>query len=149
MNKKLLEFILSLYEYENFKGLQYSLTINYNKLVEDFRPEIFDFDALIKIEKLIYGIEVDTFNFTLYDKFPVTRNNKDFNFEYDSYWYSANYIFHGDKSINCDFYFISSGLSLNQLPENVKLNEDSILKLMEIASFYKETSKNMYKLLNN
>ncbi|MDD5770572.1 MAG: hypothetical protein PHE25_06380 [Candidatus Gracilibacteria bacterium] len=148
MNKKVLEFIIGLYEYKEFKGLRYSLTINYKKLVEDFRPEIFDFDALVKIEKLIYKNDVESFNFTLYDKYPVERNNRDFNFEYDSYWYSANYIFHGENDINCQFYFISEGLSINQLPEKLKLNEDSVLKLIEIGDFYKETSQKLYKLLN-
>lgn len=149
MNKKLLEFIIGLYKYEEFKDLQYSLTINFENLVNDFRPEIFDFNSLVKIENLINDREVETFNFTLYENFPIERNNRDFNFEYDSYWHSVRYIFHGKNEINCQFNFLSQGLSINQLPENVKLNEHSVLKLIEIGNFYKETSKKMYNLLNN
>lgn len=149
MNEKLLKFIESLYEYKEFKNLHYSFTINLKRVVDDFRPEVFDFNSLFKIEKLISENEIKTFNFTLYDKCPSERNDSNFDFEYDRYWYSASYIFHGKNNINCQFSFLSSGLSISQLPENVKLNEKSVLKLMEIASFYKETSKKMYKLLND
>ena len=83
MNKKLLKFIESLYEIDEFKNLQYSFTVNFKRLVEDFKPEIFDFDALVKIEKLINDRDVKSFNFTLYDKFPIERNDSDFDFEYE------------------------------------------------------------------
>jgi hypothetical protein len=147
MNKELLDFIEKLYGYDEFKGLYYSLTINYKDVITDYRPEIFDFDSIFKIKNLISEYNVESFNFTLYDNFPIERNKKDFNFEYDRYWYSANYIFHGENNINCEFYFLSQGLSINQLPEKLKLNQNSVLKLIEIGDFYKKTSKEMYKLL--
>jgi hypothetical protein len=147
MNKELLDFIEKLYGYDEFKGLYYSLTINYKDVITDYRPEIFDFDSIFKIKNLISEYNVESFNFTLYDNFPIERNKKDYNFEYDRYWYSLRYTFHGQNNINLQLNFLSQGLSINQLPEKLKLNENSVLKLIEIGNFYKKTSKEMYKLL--
>lgn len=140
MNDKLLKFIKSLYEHEEFKGLKYSFTINLKRVVADFKPETFDSNALIKIAILISEQEVESFNFTLIDKEPMDYENV-------TYWYNLNYVFHGENDINLNLNFLSSGLSLDQLPVNMNLKENHIGKMKKIAYFYKKSSKELYNLL--
>jgi len=95
---------------------------------------------LIKIGILISEQEVESFNFTLIDKEPI-------DFENMTYWYTLNYIFYGENDININFNFSSIGLSINQLPENMNLNENHLGKIKKIAYFYKKTSEELYNLL--
>ena len=146
MKEKIIELVEKLVKDPEFNGLYYSLTVNYRRLIEDFKPEIFNEDAIIKIKSLLLPLDVKSFNFTLSDKVPASRHDFRSDFDYSRYWYTLNHIFHGKKKIEYQFSFLAKDLSINQLQNSIDINETSILNLKELATLYRRTSKELYEM---
>lgn len=141
IKNKLLKFISDLAIDEDFKNLNYTLTINYKKIVEgwfddnkNYKYEKFDSNKIID---LITPINVKSFNLTLIDEF-----NNNIEYDYNQYYYRLNYIFYGQKNIKNNLYFSSTRISLNQLSE--KESKLNIKVIKKIANIYKRTSKKLY-----
>jgi len=107
----------------------FSLTINYEKIVPDYKSPKFDIehieDILSKISK------IDTFNLTItnYTGYDEER--------YKSYWFTSFLSIYSD---GISLRFLSSDLSTN--PNGIEVQ--SINKLMDIYDFYRKISKELY-----
>jgi len=107
----------------------FSLTINYEKIVPDYKSPKFDIehieDILSKISK------IDTFNLTItnYTGYDEER--------YKSYWFTSFLSIYSD---GISLRFLSSDLSTN--PNGIEVQ--SINKLMNIYDFYRKISKELY-----
>jgi hypothetical protein len=107
----------------------FSLTINYEKIVPDYKSPKFDIehieDILSKISK------IDTFNLTItnYTGYDEER--------YKSYWFTSFLSIYSD---GISLRFLSSDLSTN--PNGIEVQ--SINKLMDIYNFYRKISKELY-----
>jgi hypothetical protein len=109
--------------------IYFSLTINYEKIVSDYKSPKFDIehieDILSKISK------IDTFNLTItnYTGYDEER--------YKSYWFTSFLSIYSD---GISLRFLSSDLSTN--PNGIEVQ--SINKLMDIYNFYRKISKELY-----
>lgn len=146
MKEKIIELVEKLVKDPEFTGLYYSLTINYERLVNDFKPELFNDDGIIKIKSLLDTLVVKSFNFTLIDKVPGSRHDYNLDFEYDRYWYTLNHIFHGKKKIQYQFSFLAQDLSINQLQNSIDFNENQMTNIKELAALYRRSSKEIYEM---
>lgn len=144
MKDKIIELINEL----NTKGLDkltFSLTINYDEIISNYRSTANFGD---NIERIINTIneqnEIKNFNFTLYESEETEKNFDDFDMErYNEYWFQSKLVFHGKNKVKTHFDFLSNGLSINHLPKPKTIDQ-----IISINEFYKETSLNLYKLLN-
>lgn len=143
MKDKLIKLIGELSNKRSLDKMRFSLTINFEKLIDDYKSKDIFFDNTQKIIDIISSKEVKNFNFTLYESDKNKFNYEDDFDRYENYWFESMLIFHGDKEIKNNFNFLSSGLSVTHLQNE----NNSVDKLIEINDFYKDTSKKMYRLL--
>lgn len=112
----------------------FSLTINYEKIVPDYKSPKFDIkyieDILSKIPK------IDTFNLT------ITNHTGYDEKRYKGYFFQSFLIFHSDGML---LRFISSDLSTD--PNGIEVQ--SIQKLMDLYDFYREVSQELYNKIRN
>lgn len=112
----------------------FSLTINYEKIVSDYKSPKFDIehikDILSKISK------IDTFNLTI-------TNHSGYDEErYKSYWFTSFLSIYSD---GISLRFLSSDLSTN--PNGIEVQ--SVEKLMDLYDFYRKISKELYDKINS
>ncbi len=152
MNDRLLELIDKLYKEFGSDGLNFSLTLNYERVCSDYNPDKFDAESLIKIKSLIDAVMVESFNFTIIEE--SGKNNS--TLEYSPYWYDLKYIFYGKNIIHCEFSFYSSIISLMQLPVKYKdekslpepeATDENIKNLKYLAFTYKKASLEISNIL--
>ena len=127
MNKQILNIIDKLESYD-LEGMIFSITLNYEKILQDFQKVPYDIETVENVLSS-YGKEVETFNLTIsnYEKWSEER--------YKNYWYDANLIFHtGGLSFN----FLSPYLSIQYKDFN------DIEKMMNVYDEYKKISKKLY-----
>jgi hypothetical protein len=143
MKDKLIQLIKQLSNKREFDKLRLSLTINFEKLINEHRSKDMFYDNTEKIIDIINSKEVvSSFNFTLYES--DESKTDDYNEErYEQYWFESKLIFHGKKKIKTNFNFLSKGLSISFLEKENKTIEE----LIEINEFYKSTSQKLHKLL--
>jgi len=143
MKDKLIQLIKQLANKREFDKLRFSLTINFEKLINEHRSKDMFYDNTEKIIDIINSKEVvSSFNFTLYES--DESKTDDYNEErYEQYWFETKLIFHGKKKIKTNFNFLSKGLSISFLEKENKTIEE----LIEINEFYKSTSQKLHKLL--
>ena len=153
MNDRIIELIEKLYKDFGSEGLHFSLTLNYERVCSDYKPDKFDADSLIKMKSLIDAVMVKSFNFTIIEE--GGKNNS--TLEYSPNWYSLKYIFYGENVIYCNFSFSSDYISLNQLPIKYKderelpgaeANDENIKNLKYLAFTYKKSSVEISNILN-
>jgi hypothetical protein len=112
----------------------FSLTINYEKIVPDYKSPKFDIehieDILSKIPK------IDTFNLTI-------TNHTGYDEErYKLYWFTSFLSIYSD---GISLRFLSSDLSTN--PNGIEVQ--SVEKLMDLYDFYRKISKELYDKINS
>lgn len=141
MKDKLLGLIDFLYSNEDLRVFRYSLTLNYEKLVESFENKTNVFgDEYSKIKDLMQS-DIKSFNFTLIDDIFDIENIS------NSDWYDLKFIFYGGKGkIYNDIDFSSSYMSLRYLSsvirpsKKIKFTEEGFLNIKELGFFYKNSS---------
>ncbi len=127
--KDLLKIVDDLSKYK-CKGFYYSLTLNYEKIVEEFKYKKYDIEA-IKNDISLYDKKITSFNLTLTN---VGKYNES---KYSSYYHSVTIIF-------CDrmlFTFISPYLS------NSYIEISDLDKLMRLYKEHKTTAKKLYNII--
>lgn len=144
MKDKLIQLIKELSNKREFDKLRFSLTINFEKLINEYGSKDMFYDNTEKIIDLINSKEVvSSFNFTLYDSDTNKDKYQDDFDRYEFYWFESRLIFHGKKKVKTNFNFLSKGLSITHLEKENK----TVDELIEINEFYKSTSKKLYELL--
>jgi hypothetical protein len=107
----------------------FSLTINYEKIVSDYKSPKFDIDQIKDILSKIS--KIDTFNLTI-------TNHSGYDEErYKSYWFTSFLSIYSD---GISLRFLSSDLSTD--PNGIEVQ--SIHKLMDLYDFYRKISKELY-----
>lgn len=146
MKSKLKELILKLSEYEELKNLTFSLTINLKDIIREYKSKDLFIDNISRLLEEVEKVDkIKSFNLTLYDREEEIVNYDDLDIDrYDNYWYESKLIFYGQKKVKSQFYFLSSGLSIN----NLRKDNKTIEELIEINEFYKKTSKKIKELLS-
>jgi len=158
MKDKLLDLVDFLYSNEDLRGLRYSLTLNGEEFIKDYKNKTNIFNKeLLKIKNLIKSNDVKNFNFTLIDNtFNINKSRA-------GNWYHLDFIFYGgvdsnedDETIGNVIYndinFASSYMQINYLydvlrPRNMfEFTKDGFSNIKELGFFYRENSLEAQKL---
>lgn len=112
----------------NDEEFYYSLTINYENIVYEFKNEKF---ILKDVKKLVdnYNGEITSFNLSLTNYGPYSEDR------YKSYFYDVKFVFHSEG--------ILLGFTSNYL-SNRDISLISINKLKKVYDAHKEASKVLY-----
>ena len=143
MKDKLIQLIKDLSSKRELDKLRFSLTINFENIINEYKSKDIFVDNVERIIGIINSKEVKNFNFTLYESDESKDTFEDDLDRYNLFWFESRLIFHGEKKIKTDFNFLSNNLSINFLKKQNK----SIDKIIEINEFYKSTAKKLHKLL--
>lgn len=132
MKEKLLSLIDE-FSKINDEEFYYSLTINYENIVYEFKNEKF---ILEDVKKLVddYNGEITSFNLSLNNNGPYSEDR------YKSYFYDVKFVFHSEGIL---LSFSSSYLS------NRDISVISISQLKKIYDAHKEASKLLYNKIMN
>jgi hypothetical protein len=154
MNTKILKLANALYNNEECKNSEFSLTINYKELIKKtgkykihegkhgFQEHIgwdipyLNEEGLKKIEDELTKVKVENFNLTVkFDK--GQKIDKDGEFNYDIDWYSCQFIFFGKSNIQMIFDMLSNYSHFSQSDYNRVLG-DIIVDENEICDTIKK-----------
>ncbi len=129
-NEQLLNKVYQLKKFNLDKDLNYSLTINYIKIVNDFKYQKLN---LVEIENHIKKFDGDITSYNL----SITNRDRYDEKRYDSYWFDYDIIItSGELLINFTSRFL-------QLPY-YKIKDNSIENALQLISFYKDKSKEIW-----
>lgn len=129
-NEQLLNKVYQLKKFNLDKDLNYSLTINYIKIVNDFKYQKLN---LVEIENHIKKFDGDITSYNL----SITNRDRYDEKRYDSYWFDYDIIItSGELLINFTSRFL-------QLPY-YKIKDNSIENALQLIIFYKDKSKEIW-----
>lgn len=132
-------------EFDSNKDIKFSLTINLERIIDDYKSP--KFDPVLIIESIKKSEEIESFNLTLKEEYPDGGWTEE---KHKNYWFTAHYIFYGKDEIDINFSFLSSQVSINQLGNNTEYlfeDEKDIKNLINIGNIYKNSSLDIYETL--
>lgn len=155
MKLKIRDLIEYLY-LNGFKGRGVSLTIDYEKILNEFEYLEFNLERKDYIIEILESYDkINSFNLTLSEKYNVDKLLNDFEDEDEDgdnnilyYWYQSDIVFHGESDIEIyyDFRGKSNGFRLDK---EIHFNEHNLLIVKEFEKMNIDYVKKTFSLYNN